>query len=270
MALNARKFNVLVSEIPVIPQEKLERFKHKHINDSYIHDHNCSEAKARNATCQLVADLQYQRWAWAEGNQWKYINVLRANQFSDDNIQDMCNATRPLAFSTRQLHEEYCKSLGELAKDLEKEYGWKNIRFIQTGSSVVGFSTNPLKGLADRPTKITSVDSSDVDVVIVAEGLKEWLDKCHAEGKKFLGHEYPTTRTQTTFGHRKGCKTPTDVDVIKDWWEVWSKKLSGGVQITFDTEPHPKIPPWESWIQISGGKIKKEKDKSGRKKKVKN
>jgi len=163
----------------------------------------------------------------------------------------MCDGHRPLCFSGVDLHSEFCQSLGRLAADLENQMGWKNVRFVQTGSSVVGFSTNPLKGLAERPTKLTSLDKSDVDVVIVADGLNEWLEKAREEKKTFLGRNFPTTRTPTTFGYRVACKKPEEVcDPLKEWVATWSKKLGGGVQITFDTESHPSIPPWESWIPI--------------------
>jgi hypothetical protein len=205
---------------------------------------------ARNSTNEIVTALQYKRWDWAQGNIWKYVNVLRVEEFTDDAIQDMCNATRPLAFKTVRLHAEFCSALGELAHNLERVHGWRNVRFIQTGSSVVGFSTNPLKGVADRPTKITSIESSDVDIVIVAEGLPKWIREKKEEGAKFLGRSYPTTRSPLKSGERVGCKKPEEISQIKEWYEIWSVKLGGGVQVTFDTDENPEIPPWESWVPI--------------------
>jgi len=198
-----------------------------------------------------VAELQFKRWSWATGHQWTYVNTLRIQKFSDANIQSMCDGVRPLCFSGEEIHKEFCTTLGNLGRALEKEMGWKNVRFVQTGSSVVGFSTNPLKGVAERPTKITSLDKSDVDVVIVAEGLNEWIVKSRTEKKPFIGRDFPTTRCIDKYGNRAACRKPEDVcEPLKEWVAVWSKKLDGGVQITFDTEANPTIPPWESWVPI--------------------
>jgi len=249
--LNATKFSTQVGDVPRIAPEELEKFKTKHIVNTYIEDHDSEEAKKRTESNEKIAESQFKRWAWAVGHQWAYINTLRAQNFSDDSIQAMCDGVRPLCFTSPELHSEFCKSLAELAKALEHELGWKNVRFVQTGSSVVGFSTNPLKGLPHKPTKITSVESSDVDVVIVAEGLHDWLTKSAEQGKTFLGRNYPTTRTRHTFGKRASCKKPEEVcEPLNHWYSTWSKKFGGGLQVTFDTEEQPVIPPWESWIPI--------------------
>jgi len=244
--LNAKKFSVTVTDVPQVPEESQDSFRKEHINDTYL-DHHSEEAKARGN----AAVLQFKRWEWAQGNQWSYINCLRLQKFSDVNIQAMADGLRPLCFTGPEIHSEFCHSLGEVAKALETELGWKNVRFIHTGSSVVGFSTNPLKGIADRPTKITSVDSSDVDVVVVADGIKEWIDKAKGEHSKALGHDFPSTRTRTTAGMRVGCWEPALVSPsLANWYDTWKVKLHGGVQLTFDTDSNPTIPPWESWIPI--------------------
>jgi len=194
----------------------------------------------------------YKRWDWARGHEWDYITTLRVRGFSDDNIQAMVSGVRPLCFTGPEEHAEWCKSLGELAKDLEKEFSWKNVQFVHTGSSVVGFSTNPFKGVADRPTKITTTDSSDVDLVIVGEGVKEFIEQKTKQLGKEIGHSFPSTRQKTgELGLRVGCRRPEDIsDKLKNWYDIWATKFEkrGGLQITFDTDPNPHIPPWESWI----------------------
>jgi len=201
---------------------------------------------------EFSRSLQYKRWEWARGHEWDYLTTLRIRGFSDENIQAMCEGKRPLCFVNHAEHEEWCKSLGELAKDLEHQFGWKNVQFVQTGSSVVGFSTNPMKGVADRPTKITTTDVSDVDLVIVGSGIKEFLEEKAKKLGKPLGHSFPSTRTKTgAFGLRVGCRAPEEVgDKLKNWYDIWATKFEkrGGLQITFDTDPAPHIPPWESWV----------------------
>jgi len=194
--------------------------------------------------------LQYKRWEWAQGHAWDYITTLRLSKFTDDNIQAMASGLRPLCFKGPDEHAEWCKSLGELGKDLETQFGWKNVRFVHTGSSVVGFSTNPMKGVADRPTKITTLDASDVDLVIVGEGIKEFIEKKEKETGKDIGHKFPSTRQKhSPFGLRVGCRHPEDIsDKLNNWYNAWAGKFTGGLQITFDTDPDPRIPPWESWI----------------------
>eukprot|EP01124_Arcella_intermedia_P013322 TRINITY_DN19740_c0_g1_i1.p2 TRINITY_DN19740_c0_g1~~TRINITY_DN19740_c0_g1_i1.p2 ORF type:complete len:255 (-),score=28.56 TRINITY_DN19740_c0_g1_i1:31-795(-) len=244
---NAIKFSARVSDCPQLDPAKMDKFKRKYLDYTYL-EHDSEEGKLRMRTLENVIDLQYKRWEWAQGNQWKYINALRLAQFSDENIQDMCNARRPLCFPSAALYEEFCASLGELAERVEKEMGWRNVRFVQTGSSVVGFSTNPLKGVADRPTRITSVEKSDLDVVIVAE-MGDFLGG-EGEKKEYLGHRYPTTRARGESGTRVGCKPSRCGEAIKEWAAVWSAKMGGGIQLTFDTDPNPSIPPWESWVPI--------------------
>jgi len=248
-ALNAKKFTVTVSFVPPVPAEEVAKFTADHINDSYVDSHAFPDQA--KALIDKRVELQYKRWEWAQGNQWKYINALRIAGFPDVAIQSMCDGLRPLCFTTPEIHQEFCTSLSHLGKKLEEELGLKNVRFVQTGSSVVGFSTNPLKGVADRPTKLTSTKKSDVDVVILADNLMDFINKSTESKKPFIGKKYPTTRSQTTTGNRVSCSEPKEVcPGLKEWYDIWFVKLAGGIQITLDTEANPTIPPWESWIPI--------------------
>lgn len=255
-----KKFNSLVSDVPKpdlydsYVRDK-DAFLKYHIDTTY--HHGDEEEKKRTMETldkqnEYIRSIQFKRWEWARGHEWDYYTTLRLRGFSDDNIQAMASGLRPLCFDGPDEHAEWCKSLGELGKDLETQFGWKNVRFVHTGSSVVGFSTNPMKGVADRPTKITTRDGSDVDLVIVGEGVKEFVEKKEHELGKKIGHSFPSTRQKHgEFGLRIGCRHPEDIsDKLKNWYDIWAAKFEkkGGLQITFDTDPNPSIPPWESWI----------------------
>ena len=67
------------------------------------------------------------------------INMLRCYGYTDAAIGAMLNGT-PLCYSSTATFHHLCADLGELARDIERELGWSAVRFVQTGSTVVGFS----------------------------------------------------------------------------------------------------------------------------------
>ena len=90
------------------------------------------------------------------------------------------------------MHNELKGDLKDLAKKIETELGWSNVRFVQAGSSVPGYSSNPCKGLAYLPSKITSPDKSDVDIVVVAKGIEASVQAVRAADGEIKIKEYPS------------------------------------------------------------------------------
>ena len=240
----------VVASVPTVPEAELEAFKAAHIDNSYIHDYDSPEAKERMGSIPKVRDAQYKRWKWACDNLDTFINVLRQSSHSDEAIQGMLEG-RPLCFADKATYDALVASLAALAPALEKELGWENVGFIFTGSSVPGFSQNPLKGKHYEPTKITSPTKSDVDICIKADGVGPFLEACNQKGVKYRG--YPTTCSATTGGMRYGLRDYAQYEsaAMAAFLAEWTPKLKGGLQLTM-CEDSLDMPPWEARIPISG------------------
>mmetsp|Transcript_4631 Transcript_4631/g.7572 ORF Transcript_4631/g.7572 Transcript_4631/m.7572 type:complete len:182 (-) Transcript_4631:226-771(-) len=176
--------------------------------------------------------------------------MLRVCGHSDGNIQAMLRG-RPLCFTNDALFDELRSALGKLAQDLENELSWRNVNFVFTGSSVPGFSQNPLKGFKDTASKITSTTKSDVDICVLADGVNDWVISQRAKDLPEPKRSYPTTCSRTVCGMRFGVKDLSSVSAtVKAFHDEWSTKLQGGLQLTF-CEDSLDIPPWEARINTT-------------------
>merc|ERR1719300_100176 len=109
--------------------------------------------------------------------------MLRVSGFSAEDIIYLING-KPLSFAKVSLYEEFVKDCNDLKKDLEMDYPtvMKNVQFIETGSSVVGFSQNPQKGKPDQASKITDPKSSDFDLCIRFEDALRYCKRTKTDG----------------------------------------------------------------------------------------
>jgi len=240
------KFAVDVAKVPL--PDKPEEFKATYISHVYLHPDE-PEAKKR---MEKPKELMYSRWDWATTNIDKLVNCLRLCGHTDPNIQAMCDGFRPLSFRGENLHTQFLDDLQALKEDLEKEMGWHHVGFVQSGSSVPGFSTNPLKGIANQASKVTDPDSSDVDVVIVGVGVKNWVETLKTKGA--AGHQFPSTGARQSSGTiddemRFGFKHDEDLPkALAAFRARWCHKFGGGMQNTFALSPTPSLPPWETRV----------------------
>jgi hypothetical protein len=229
---------------PIKGEAQIQEFKKKYLSNDYLHEGD-KDFKDR---LDNTIDIQYKRWDWMVSHPDIYVNMLRLSGHSDENIQACLDGRKPICFTNEDIYSEFTLDLKHLKKRLEKESEFKNIRFIQAGSAVAGFSNNPLKGFRDIPSKITDPNKSDVDVVIVAYGVKAFVDKLRAQQAKL--REYPSTsarKAPSTF--RIGLRDWSNIPAVAEWMEIWKKKLGGGVQITLQ-EGDPITPPWEPYISL--------------------
>lgn len=237
--------SVTVCDVPEVTAAEQNAFKKLHIDGTYV-EWGTPEA---DELLQNDVAVQYTRWKWAVDNVHTFVNVLRLAGHSDIRIQAMFDGV-PLCFEHADEYAQLRAALARLAVDVEKEQGWTNVNFIITGSSVPGFSQNPLKGVRDRPTRITSQTQSDVDVVIVGDGVNRTMLKRMADGEKEPKRCFPTTCSSTCKATRFGVR---DFDafskVVADFHSVWDQKLSGGLQFTFADDDY-STPPWESRVDI--------------------
>lgn len=234
-----------LSTVDRVPAEKEDAFRKTHVNlDKLSYDD--PDAKAR---LKRVRDLQYNRWDWACDNLPTYVNMLRVSGHSDEAIQHMFDGT-PLCFKSPEAYRELRVALRELSKKIAEEMEWTNVNFVMTGSSVPGFSQNPVKGFADTPSKITSRTKSDVDICVVADGVNRTMTGRLESGMSEPKRCFPTTCSATTQATRFGCKDLASVcKSVAEFTAVWEKKLAGGVQFTFCEDDNP-TPPWEVHVDI--------------------
>ncbi len=236
---------VIVSSIPPIPAADLDAFCAEHISYEKL-DGNSPEGQARFLD---VPGLQYKRWRWAVENIETYVNMLRAAGHADSKIQHMFDGT-PMCFPSPAAYAELRSALSSFAKDIEAEMNWKSVGYVVTGSSVVGFSQNPLKGFAETPSKITKTATSDVDICIVGEGVNKTMRDRLQRGELEPRKSFPTTCSPDISGIRFGCYDMSAVcQAAHRFHKVWSEKLPAGLQFTF-SEAGNATPPWEAFIDI--------------------
>jgi len=235
--------SIIVKDVPTIPVKEQKEFKTKYINNTKVHDEKEMGQRRDN-----VKDIMFARWDWVQKNPEIYVNELRLSGFSDEAIQACLNGDRPLCFISQEIYDEFLTSLRSVKSQLEKETGWKNMSFVQTGSSVVGYSGNPLKGFENTASKITST-TSDVDIVVLAGGIEKTVQDVK---DKIRVKEYPAMSAENgETDLRYGFKPLTDFSsLLAEFNQTWTEKLEGGIQFTFQREADPKLPPWERNIPI--------------------
>jgi hypothetical protein len=233
---------VKVNSVPKLTDpNQIEEFKKKYLSNDYIHENDSGYKERMDNT----REIQYKRWDWMTQHPDIYVNMLRLSNHPDENIQACLDGKRPLCFTSAELYSEFLSDLVELKAKLESETEFKNVRFIQAGSSVAGFSNNPHKGFRDQPSKITDVGKSDVDIVVVANGVKAFINKERPE--KLIYREYPSTSSRTSTEIRFGLKDWIAIPPLKSWRSKWKVKMGGGVQLTLQ-DGVPITPPWEPYI----------------------
>ncbi|KAI0566619.1 hypothetical protein FGB62_7g458 [Gracilaria domingensis] len=237
-----------IADIKPVPEEEKATFKEKYINTEKL---KWGTPEAEERCKDNARPEQYVRWRWALANFDTYINMLRVYGHPDDRIERMLKGI-PMCLPSEKAYNELREALKTLAGEISEEMGWKNVGFVFTGSSVPGFSQNPLKGFQGLPSKITDPNKSDVDICIVADGINVTVARCHSDGDEFIEPKYafPTTVNEITSGMRFGCKNLAEFcSTAASFYDVWSEKLPGGLQFTF-CEDDTDIPPWEARINI--------------------
>ena len=233
-----------VKSIPPISDNQLEEFKRKYISMVYIHPGE----EGFDERLKNTLEIQYKRWDWMQSHPDIYVNMLRVCNHKDENIQACLDGKRSLSFTNPDLYREFTLDLSDLKQSIERETELQNVRFVQAGSSVAGFSNNPNKGFRDTPSKITDVSKSDVDIVLVAKGVKEFIERQKANNVPL--REYPSTASRNgPFDTRYGLKYWQQVPSIKDWIEKWTVIMGGGIQMTLQ-EADPVRPHWELYIAL--------------------
>lgn len=229
----------------MIPEAELEAFKAKHVNMEKL-KWGSPEAEER---IKRVRVLQYIRWEWACDNLPVYVNMLRCMGHSGTAIKNMLAGT-PMCFKSLEDYRQLRIALRELVADIKEEMGWTNVNFVLSGSSVPGFSQNPLKGFADTPSKITSTKKSDVDISIVGDGINQTMTQRLEAGMAEPKRCFATTCSATTQATRLGCwDMESACKSAFKFKEKWELKLTADLQFTLCEDDNATLP-WEARIDI--------------------
>jgi len=238
-----------VKDVKPICEAAKEAFKKKYTSKEYK-DYHSNFAKSISKT-RKVRKIQYNRWRWAQANMETYINELRVSGFSDTQIQDMLNGC-PLCFAGPTEYMEFSAACSQLCRQLESaDNHFRNIRVVVTGSSVPGFSQNPMKGITNQPSKITSPAKSDVDICFVVDGVTDWIKSLKLTPEQH--RLFPSTCAPHASTTRVGLKGDAFAEFVpkelSEFYTLWGEKLSGGLQITFQ-DSGADLPPWEIYMPI--------------------
>ena len=141
---------IKVKKVPHLNPEDVEEFKKQYISNAYLHEGD-AEFKERLDNSKSI---MFTRWDWLQQNGATYVNMLRVSNHPDENIQQCLDGKRPLCFTNKVIYKEFIKDLRLLKKSLEAETSLTNVRFVQTGSSVPGFSNNTFKGVREGASKM--------------------------------------------------------------------------------------------------------------------
>lgn len=237
-----------VSKVEALKPEEKEEFKKNYCSDICLHPDN----KGYKERLDNAAQIMYERYNWLENNKDKYVNMLRIKGFSDKEIQEALSGRKPFCFKSRNLFDEFCEDLVTLKMNMEKASEFKEVIFFQAGSSVTGFSNNPLKGLEKIPSKITQQANTHYDIVIAATNVKDYFKKIKSKKPEIKFREYSCISNEKgATDKRYALKNISDLDCksLEAFHEKWAKKLNVELQITFQ-DGRPEIPPWELEIPL--------------------
>jgi hypothetical protein len=174
-----------------------------------------------------------------------FTNTLREANFSDEDIQRAFDRKQPLDFTSLQAYEECVKDLEDVRKTIERRTGVKNLRCVQQGSSIPGFSTNPNKGHRYLPNYLTDRVKSDTDLRFSGDGMKEYIEKVRLEGKTVNVKKYAPHLIDNYDGSN-GILFPELEAMAKKW--VDDKRVYLTVQFTIFEEYKPYFEPgfWDN------------------------
>ncbi len=188
------------------------------------------------------SEIQWARWQWMNDNPIDYVNLMRQQGYLDEDIQHMLSRKKPLDFDSIEDFEQFKSEVRELQGQLTADYQLKNLRFIQQGSSITGFSTNPRKGDRDIPNYIfNKAEGSDLDFRIHADNIESIYDP----NKGIELKTQPGLEIRLIEPSSAGVVVPELITFA----DVWKTKIKQDMQFTlvldYNKEFEPKHWDWE-------------------------
>lgn len=184
-------------------------------------------------------EIQEARWDWIRDHPATYINMLRESGISDKDIQAMSLRQKPLDFKTR---EQYLTFQSQFRDAFFQDTELVDAVFVQQGSSVAGYSSNPRKGDRFIPNYLFGKDS-DIDIKVSSEGLADVLRR-HPRASELKFKEFDPDILEPE-------SVPLVFPKLSEVTNRWSKKLKRPIQVIVFTQPDRlTIKPWDlAWSE---------------------
>lgn len=193
--------------------------------------------------------IVFDRWDWIVNNTEEYVNMLRINGFSDENIQECFEGQRPLTMNDIETFNQFCDRIFTLKNELKKRYKIKNLKVAIIGSSLYGFSNNPLKGDKTIPSNIARSETCDFDFVFIGIGIDELLKKFSDSEDNIKSFQYVNCNKQK--GVRYKVKNlEENMKIVYEWKKEMKNFLNKKIRIYFQ-EGEGNLAPWEAFIELN-------------------
>jgi len=182
--------------------------------------------------------LLYERWDWYVNNIGTFVNLLREQGYSDQEISDCIHRKRFLGFASVENFEEYKSDIVKILKDIEATTPVKNFRCILQGSNIAGYSSNPLKGSRSLPDYVYDAKlGSDMDFRILGDNIPQLIDQIRSTGVEIA---------TKVGGERSHILEPSSVSLVFPQFQPLIDKHGGSLQVIVYMKDVIFFPcPWE-------------------------
>ena len=193
------------------------------------------------------SEIVFARWQWILNNMEKYVNILRINGFKDTCIKEAFLGIKPLIIKTKEHFGQFCERIFTLKSELKKSYKIKNLKVAMIGSSLYGFSNNPLKGSKDIPSNIAKCETCDFDFVFIGVGIDEILKNVKSKNAENVKNfQYVDEYKRIGIRHRIK-HLEENMNSVFVWKKEMNNFLKRKIRIYFQ-EGEGNLPPWEAII----------------------
>lgn len=197
-----------------------------------------------------ASEIVFSRWNWILENNEKFVNILRINGFQDDCIQEAFNGIKPLTIKTKETFDQFCERIFLLKEILMATYKIKELRVAIIGSSLYGFSNNPLKGGKEIPSNIAKIETCDFDFVFIGHGIDEVVKNIKQKNSEDVKN-FQYIDDYKRIGIRYRIKRlEENMNSVFEWKKEMKNFLKRKIKIYFQ-EGDGNLPPWEAIIDYN-------------------
>jgi hypothetical protein len=181
-------------------------------------------------------EIQWRRWEWMNRNPETYVNLMREQGENDADIQQMLSRQKPLDFDNLVDFEAFKIDVKSLKLQLTEAYELAALRFIQQGSSITGFSTNPVKGDRDVPNYIyNKAEGLDLDFRVYSQNLQDLYDQSNNIELK--------SRPELSVRLVEPSSARDLMPELQSFIEIWKPRLNSEIQFTLVLDYHEDYEP---------------------------
>jgi len=163
------------------------------------------------------------RWDWYVNNIGTFVNLLREQGYSEEEISDLLKRKRLLGFESIEKFQEYVNDITTIIREIESTTPVKNLRVVLQGSNITGYSANPLKGSRFLPDYVYDAKlGSDLDFRILGDNIPELINELRNKGIQV---------STKVGGGRDHILEPDDVLTVFPQWKSLIDKHNGALQV---------------------------------------